>query len=256
MKPIFLWYGQLLVGSYELFVCLGFLAAFSYSFWQARRRDLDLVHVTNIQLLILLGGLGGSHLLAGLVHWKSFSNAPLQVFAFWAPGGRIWYGGFLGALALALTYARYQGLPGRLLADIAAPTVALGHGIGRLGCFLAGCCYGRPSNHPWAVTYRFADAATVSRHPTQLYESFAMLALFAALHRYLQRSDRPEGAVMAIYLIAYGAIRFAVEALRGDDRGSWIFGVFSTSQWLSLVALVAGGLLLRRLTSSREGTAA
>jgi phosphatidylglycerol:prolipoprotein diacylglycerol transferase len=166
--------------------------------------------------------------------------------------GGIFYGGLIAALAVSWWYMRKTHLPGLKTADVFAPAVALGHGIGRLGCFSAGCCWGVLCHRPWAVTFTnpVADQLVgvplgVPLHPTQLYEAFGEFLIFGVLY---WRFGKPHaaGSIIALYLVLYGAARFVVEFYRFHDQGNLFGGPLDTSQWISLVFLVAGAAFLAR----------
>ena len=133
-------------------------------------------------------------------------------------------------------------------ADILAPALALGQTLGRLGCFLAGCCYGRPSDTPWAVT--FTDQACLAPvntplHPTQLYSAFTNLAIFVILLIFSRR-NKIAGRVFWTYVLLYGLTRSIIENLRGDFRGAEVFGLLSISQALGLTGVVVAIVMLAR----------
>jgi phosphatidylglycerol:prolipoprotein diacylglycerol transferase len=166
--------------------------------------------------------------------------------------GYVWYGGLLGALGAAVVYFRRRPkLSGWLYADTFAPAIVAGASIGRIGCFLAGCCYGKPTALPWGV--RFPDLPGPV-HPTQLYDSAAALLLFLLLGwRYPRR--RFDGENIALLLIGYSALRAMTEAFRGDsDRGG--IGPLSTSQLISIPLFLAGSAIYlsrRRATQAPAG---
>jgi phosphatidylglycerol:prolipoprotein diacylglycerol transferase len=194
-------------------------------------------------------GLLGARLLFVLEEWESFRQAPFQ-FIF-SGAGFSWYGGFVaGGLAAAWVFKRNK-LPLAQAADIAAPALALGYGIGRIGCFLAGdATWGKVSDVPWAMSFPnavagWADPLTgmpyppgVRVHPTQLYELIQSLFVFAILW-VLRKRQYPPGTIFYIYLVLAGSMRFIVEFWRANP----IVGLGMTEyQWISL-ALVALGLL-------------
>ncbi len=158
-------------------------------------------------------------------HWARITEA-----------GYVWYGGFIGSLLTAIVYFRRRPeLAAWLWVDAFAPAIAAGAVMGRIGCFFAGCCHGRPSDLPWAIQF---TTTQVPVHPTQLYDALIALLLFAALWvRFPRRSFDGEG--LSSLLMAYAALRFGTELFRGDlDRGS--FGALSTSQVLSIPLFLAG----------------
>ena len=164
----------------------------------------------------------------------------------------------LMALATAFFYMRRKRLPVLKTADVFAPGLALGHAIGRLGCFAAGCCWGLPTNLPWAVIFvnpRAKDLVGVPLglplHPTQLYESLGELIIFAVLYLRFLRPHR-EGSIISLYLVLYGTLRFLVEFVRfHDQQSNPLTGPFSTEQWISL-ALVTAGLCYWLFARNRQ----
>lgn len=159
-------------------------------------------------------------------------------------GGLVFYGGFIAAALTGVFYARWKKLPLVNLADTLAPSIALGHFFGRIGCFLNGCCHGAPCALPWAVRFP-AEHATGGQpvHPTQLYEAFLNLALFAGL-AWLHRRKRFHGQVFGVYLTGYAVLRAAVEFFRGD-YGAQRFGPFTPGQAVSVGILIVGLVFLR-----------
>jgi phosphatidylglycerol:prolipoprotein diacylglycerol transferase len=163
--------------------------------------------------------------------------------------GGVFYGGLIGAFPVAWWYARKHALPPWRTADVLAPAVAIGQAIGRLGCFAAGCCYGRPADVPWAVTFRDAYASRtvgtpldVPLHPTEIYEGIACLAIFFILTRMAGRK-RFDGQVTLAYVLLYAVARFVIEFYRGDAvRGTVLGGWLSTSQFIAILMAVAVAL--------------
>jgi phosphatidylglycerol:prolipoprotein diacylglycerol transferase len=173
------------------------------------------------------------------------------------------YGGFIGGLiASAIFFWRRPDVPFWRAADICAPAIALGQAIGRIGCFMAGDDYGRPTTAPWAVTFTDPTAAQIGGaplgvplHPVQLYEAAVCLALFGFLVWFARRRHR-DGDVILAYTVLYAIARFVLEFFRGDaDRGFVFGGLLSTSQAIA-VAMIAIAAITRvrsaAATSSRS----
>jgi phosphatidylglycerol:prolipoprotein diacylglycerol transferase len=184
-----------------------------------------------------------------LFDWQFYLHNPGEIFTLATlQAAGVFHGGFLAALLFAFLYMRSQRMPLALTMDCFAPGIALGHAIGRLGCFAAGCCWGRECNLPWAVTFHSQEAANVPLgvplHPAQLYESAANLLLFAFLYRVFGKPHRP-GTVIGFYLVLYGLIRFVIEFFRFHEQ-SLVWGL-SLTQWISVGLAVAGALILIRL---------
>ena len=233
------------VSTYALCLFLGSGAAIALTWALGRRRGIP-----GFNLLAV----GGMALGGGLLGAKAFYlalNGP-EVVARWgwhallSGGGFVWYGGLLGGAAAVLLYARAYGLPKAILADLAAPGLALGQAFGRVGCFSAGCCYGRPApGFPLAVVFPPGAIAPagVPRYPTQLFEAVGLVILVGILLALiLRRPAWRAGAVFWTYLMAYAALRYVLEIYRGDDRGPRV-GPFSPSQVIALGVLLAGGVV-------------
>ncbi|MDP3277648.1 MAG: prolipoprotein diacylglyceryl transferase [Deltaproteobacteria bacterium] len=190
--------------------------------------------------------------------------------AFWA-GGLTYYGGLIAATVYAWFFLRREKFPFFKAADMAGFAIPLGLAWGRMGCFLAGCCFGRVCHQPWAAEFprwspawdlhlrdhRIERAAThaLSVHPTQLYEAIGSLVIAVLAYAYVAPRKRFDGQVFVFFVAAYGVLRFVLEFLREDDRGG-VLGV-STSQWIS-IALIAAALgsvrWLKQLSATRELT--
>src|SRR5579863_5289898 len=240
--------GGFFLPTYGLLVAVAFLTALWITGRLARQSGLNRENVLNLGIYCALAGIVGAKLLMIALdpairdNWREiFSLATLQ-----AAG--IFYGGLMAALATAFYYMRRHALPALKTADAFAPGLALGHSIGRLGCFSAGCCWGVPTRLPWAVTFTSTRANQLvgvplgePLHPTQLYESIGELVIFALLYLGFLRPHR-DGSVISLYLVLYGLLRFLVEFVRfHDQQSNPLTGPFSTEQWMSL-ALVAAGL--------------
>jgi phosphatidylglycerol:prolipoprotein diacylglycerol transferase len=237
--------------SYGLLVALAFLAGLQVASKLAKRVGLDPEAVSSVGIYAAMAGIVGAKLFLVLNDFGYYRANPGQIFSLATlQAGGVFYGGFLVALAVAIWRMRHYGLAPLPVADIFAPAAALGHAIGRIGCFLAGCCWGKPTSVPWAVT--FTDPAArdlvgvplnVPLHPTQLYEAVALAVIFVILWRQFGRSHRP-GAILGLYLVLYSSFRFGVEFLRDPSERAFPFGwVLSSTQWMA-VGLVAVGVYL------------
>jgi phosphatidylglycerol:prolipoprotein diacylglycerol transferase len=216
------------VYSYPILLALGVIAGVLFILRSARRQGVDPQPLVVLSLVVLVASLVGAHLTYALVTW-SFDGA-----------GLVFYGGLVGGLAAFYVYCKSSALPLARTVDLFAPGLALGHAIGRVGCYLAGCCYGKPTASVLGV--RFPLDPTSARHPTQLYEAAGELALFALLVS-LSPRKRFHGQLAVVYLIGYAALRFALELIRDDtDRGAMLS--LSTSQWIAL-AMIPAALVFR-----------
>jgi phosphatidylglycerol:prolipoprotein diacylglycerol transferase len=240
--------------TYGFLLALAFLAGLWIAARQAKKAKLDPNRVTDMAVWVLIAGLVGAKLLLLAVDWRFYSRNPRELLAILQSGG-VFYGGLIGGILVAWWYARRYSLPGWTTADVLAPGVILGQAIGRLGCFAAGCCYGKPTNLPWAVTFTdvYANRTTntpldTPLHPSQLYESALAFLLFFGLLWLADRKRFP-GQVVLSYTIGYSVIRFVLEFWRGDpDRGSFFGGALSTSQLIAIVLVVGAAALWPRLS--------
>jgi phosphatidylglycerol:prolipoprotein diacylglycerol transferase len=223
---------------------------------RARARGLDANRILDLGIYIIISALIGAKLLLLITDFRTFSSNPRELLTLARSGG-VFYGGLILAVVVALVYIRKIGLPLWTTCDVFAPGIALGHVIGRFGCLFAGCCYGKETSVPWAITFSDPFAASnvgtplgVPLHPTQLYEAGAELLILIVL-LLTERKGRPfPGRTFWLYLLLYAVSRFVIEFYRGDERG--MVGMFSTSQFISLLltplAIVMLVYLSRRTT--------
>jgi phosphatidylglycerol:prolipoprotein diacylglycerol transferase len=242
--------GEFTIGTYGLFYALGFLLALRLAVTFARRDGIETARIVDLGIVTLLAGFIGAKALLYLVDAPFYIKNPREIWRSLRSAG-VFYGGFGLAVVAAFAYIRRHHLPLGRVADLSAPALALGQGIGRLGCLAAGCCYGNACDLPWAVTftdpmaYRLTGVPLgVPLHPTQIYHALADFMILAVTARLLRRRRFP-GQVFWTYLLLYAGLRFLVEIVRGDEaRGMFFGGALSTSQLISVpVALAAAGML-------------
>jgi len=249
--------GPYTLHTYGVLLAIAFLTGLWVVSRQAKREGLDSGRITDMAVFVLIAGLLGAKLLLLVLEWRTYARNPLDLL--WSGG--VFYGGLLGGVLVAWWYARRHRLPGWRTADVLAPGVAVGQAIGRLGCFAAGCCWGKPAQVPWAVTFTDLYAARAvgtpldnPLHPSQIYESAAAFLIFVFL-LWLAPRKRFAGQVVLAYIACYSVVRFALEFLRGDpDRGTWFRGVLSTSQLIALALFLGAALLLPRLRRAHDST--
>ena len=252
--------GPVSVSSYGLLLAAAYLLGLQLALRRARAAGLDPNRVMDLGIWVVLSALAGAKLLLILIDLPHFIANPGDIFSMIRSAG-VFYGGLIAAVGVGLWYMRRHGLPMWTTADLFAPGIALGHVIGRLGCFLAGCCFGRPTDLPWAVTFTSPLAAEivgtplhVPLHPTQLYESLAELVILVGLLVFEKRGRAFPGRTFWGYMVLYAITRFVIEGFRGDERGV-VFGLWSTSQFISLALLPLSIAMLVYL-SRRPATAA
>lgn len=248
------------ISTYSLCGVIGILiAAWFYCYLLKSRNRCDSDGI----LVILFSGIGifiGSHLLYGLTNIKYWpiifkTSSFKEVIAILGSifGGAVFYGGLIGGIIFAFIYIRLKKLDANDFADCGAISIPLFHSFARVGCFLAGCCYGIESKFGFTSNNNPLVPAVVGvrRFPTSLLEALLNLALFFALFN-LRKNKKLHGALLYVYLISYSVMRFAIEFLRGDEiRGIW-FGL-STSQWISIVIFGFAAYMLYKNHSLRKG---
>jgi phosphatidylglycerol---prolipoprotein diacylglyceryl transferase len=252
MYPELFRIGSFPINTYGVFLALAFLCAILITVKLAARDGLPREKIYDLCLWMLLCSLIGSKLLM-LFTEPEYRDHPLQLLSLdFLRSGGVFYGGLIGAILSGYFLMRRYKLPWWKTADACAPGIAIGNFFGRQGCFAAGCCWGKPTTLPWGV--KFSELGheitgvpiDVRLHPTQLYESFAMLIVFFFLF-WLHKHRRFNGQVILFYAVLYSVIRFVIEFWRDDPRGD-LFGLttltgLSTSQLISLV-VGAGALVL------------
>ena len=247
--------------TYGLLVAIAFLVALALTAKLARSNNLDSETVLNLGIFCAMAGIAGAKLLMIIVDLPEYLRDPRMLFSLSTlQAAGIFYGGLLMALIVAWFYMRRKHLPMLATADVLAPGIALGHSIGRLGCFAAGCCWGAQCNLPWAVTFTKPEAHDlvgvplgVPLHPTQLYEAIAEAIIFLILYWRISKPHRP-GAIIGLYLVLYSTVRFFDDFLRDPQQPNPFGGPFNTAQWISLglIAVVIGFWLLRTKAESRK----
>jgi phosphatidylglycerol:prolipoprotein diacylglycerol transferase len=264
MYPVLFRIGSFPINTYGVFLALAFLCAILITVKLAARDGLPREKIYDLCLWMLLSSLIGSKILMFLTE-SEYRDHPLQLLSLdFLRSGGVFYGGLVGAILTGYFLIRHYRLPWWKTADACAPGIAIGNFFGRQGCFAAGCCWGKPTTLPWGV--RFTELGheitgvpiDAPLHPTQLYESFAMLAVFFFL-LWLHKRRRFSGQVILVYALLYSIIRFAIEFLRDDPRGD-LFGLttltgLSTSQIISLIVGIAALVLLILRWRKETGTA-
>ncbi|MCF8111679.1 MAG: prolipoprotein diacylglyceryl transferase [Desulfobacteraceae bacterium] len=256
MFPVVFEYGRFVLYTYGFFIAVGFIAAIWLVRREGNRLGLDPNRLTDLCFYLVIASIFGSRLFFVALNYEYFIQAPLEIFKIWS-GGLVFYGGFIAGFVAAIALARVYRLPLGKIADIAGLAIPLGHFFGRLGCFFAGCCYGNPTDLPWAVTFTHSESMAeplyVPLHPTQLYSAAANLFIFLVLMG-LRKKKRFHGQVFLLYIFSYGVLRSVIEVFRGDDRGGFVMDFLSVSQTIgisiavfSLAVLVFLGIKARRV---------
>jgi phosphatidylglycerol:prolipoprotein diacylglycerol transferase len=254
MHSILFRIGPIPIYAYGFMLMLAFLAGSAVAVRLAKRRGIAPEHVLDMTALILVLSIVGARLLYVALKWQHFSAHPGEIAHIWE-GGLSFHGGLAGGLLAGVIYCRRHGLPILRMGDVMMPGVALGYAIGRLGCFLNGCCYGAPTDLPWACRFPEplgAGSLTAPSHPTQIYAAIISLGLFALL-LWIGRHQRVDGQVLWTYLLGYAVYRFGIEFLRAGATAEAGMAGLTDAQWASIGMALLAGIALYRL--SRRGAA-
>jgi len=242
MCPILFRIGPIPIYGYGLMLAIGFLAAMLLAQKDAKRFNISEEKLSSLFPWIIIVAAFSARLFHAIVERPAyFWDHPIEVFYFW-DGGVTFYGGLIGAVIVLWIFAKRNKLSFIYMGDFLIVYTALGQVFGRLGCFLAGCCHGVPTDLPWGITVTNPDSITrplgIPLHPTQLYQALVNLITFIILYK-VSRHKKFNGQLMLIYGLTYPVGRSIVEIFRGDSiRGYIIDGVITTSQGISITIFV------------------
>jgi phosphatidylglycerol:prolipoprotein diacylglycerol transferase len=263
LHPILLQVGSFRLPTYGVILALALLAAVLVVMKLGKREGLDTGRLFDFSTWLIVVALVGAKLLMVITDWHYYWQNPGELVS-WGmfQAGGVFYGGFIAAALFAWWYTRHNKMPIWKVFDVYAPAIAIGQGIGRWGCFMAGDDYGKPTNFPVHVVFTNPIAhqiggvpLNVPVHPVQLYESALCLGIFAFLMWKFGRKAF-DGQIFVLYLTLYAIARFFLEFLRGDpDRGFVFHHLLSTSQFIAILAILAAAGIARHLRG-RQGNAA
>lgn len=252
------------ISTYSIMALVGLVFSVLLVWRQVRERnDISDVQIVNVPAVSALGVFLGAHIMYGITHldklWWCINNLS-RVFASWDNfsfyfrdifGGMVFYGGLIGGIITGAIYCRILRLDTLVYADVLAPAIPLFHAFGRIGCFLCGCCYGIENSWGFKYEHSLVPAADgVTRLPIQLFESAGDLLIVAIL-LVLSHKNLKKGMLFLLYLIMYGVLRITTEFFRGDEIRGFLFGV-STSQWISILMLLAAGFGIYKMLSTKK----
>lgn len=239
MHPDLFSIGPLTLHTYGLFVALGFIAGILIAIKLGKSAGINSNSIMDMGFVIILSGLIGSRLVYIIIDLPNYISNPLNIFKIWE-GGLVFSGGLVAVIIMMLLYAKRHELNIWAMSDIWSPAAALGQAIGRIGCFFAGCCYGKPTDVPWGVIFTNPNSIATKNipiHPTQLYSSLSGLIIFIILI-ILYSKKKFEGQVTLWFLILHSTARLFLEQFRGDSRGVFITDDLTLTQFISLVILI------------------
>jgi len=251
VHPIAFQLGTLTIHWYGVMMALAFFAGLWTATRRARIVNLSGDVVADVVLWLILGGIIGARFVYVTTYWKDeFASGPFSEVFMIQHGGLVYYGGLIGSTAAGIGYLVWKKLPVWKIADVLAPSIALGSVFGRIGCLLNGCCYGRACDLPWAIHFP-ADHQTGGApvHPTEIYDALLNLVLYVFL-AWLFRRKKFDGQIFATYLIIYAVFRSVVEYFRGDYPSDHVHAGLTSAQLVSIPIFVAG-LALAAILSRR-----
>ena len=242
MKKDLFYIGRFSVHGYGLMIGIGFILALFLGEYRAKKKGMKEEAIIDLAIIAAVGGFLGAKILYIIVSLKEFLQNPLAVIG---SEGFVVYGGIIGGILVSWLYCRIKKVSFIEYFDLVMPAVALAQGFGRIGCFFAGCCYGKATDSWFGITFTHSDYAPngVKLIPTQLISSAGDFMICLMLLAYAKRKPK-KGRVASLYLMFYGIGRFGVEFLRSDYRGS--VGFLSTSQFIS-IGIVAAGIILYQM---------
>jgi phosphatidylglycerol:prolipoprotein diacylglycerol transferase len=245
MFPVLLKVGPVSIFTYGFFIAVGFLAGIYLAVREARRLGEEPEIIMDLCFYILVAAIIGSRLFYVATNPGMFLDDPVEILKIWN-GGLVFYGGFIAALVTGIIYLKIKNIPVWKTADIMAPSISLAHFFGRIGCFFAGCCYGKYCDLPWAVTFSNPDSLApqgLPLHPTQLYSALNNLAIFLILF-FFRKRKKYDGQLFWLYVLMYGITRLFIEIFRADFRGEFFYGIFSVSQVVGVIMAVVSLIML------------
>ncbi|MGA2629923.1 MAG: prolipoprotein diacylglyceryl transferase [Terriglobia bacterium] len=259
MHPILFDFGFFQLPTYGPLMVTALLTALVLAVRQGKKEGLDSTRLLDFSTWLIVVALVGAKVLMIVTDWRTYWDRPSELVSLSTlRAGGVFYGGFLAAVLFAWWYVRVHQLPLWKVFDVYSPSIALGLGIGRLGCFAAGCDYGKPTDSVLGVIFTHPLAQQVSGtplgiriHPTQLYESLSCVLIFAILIWRFRRKAY-DGQIFVWYLTLYAVARFFLEFLRGDPDRGFVFGhLLSTSQFIAVLAVAVAAVLYWRLHGHR-----
>ena len=241
---------------YGIMVALGFVCAVSMLLLNRKHAGMNSEQVSDIALYVMISGILGARIFYVVEFWDQYRGNPLEIVRI-DHGGLVFYGGLICSIATLVIYCRMKKLVLLNVLDLFGPALAIGHAFGRIGCFMNGCCFGKPSDIFCAVRFPQGSAPAAafpgqSVQPVQLFESAFNIVLAAVLFLLLRKAKLKPGMIAATYLIAYGVARFLFEFLRGDHK-DFVFNLLTPSQSICPIVVLAGIAML--VYSKKSGTA-
>lgn len=239
MHKILFKIGSFEIYSYSVFIMIAVLTSLWVQIRSAKKHNIPQELLWDLSIYLVATGALGARILYVLTKWSDYAQTPLEVFNFRA-GGLSLHGALIGGALGLIWFAKCRNISPIVLLDLISPSVALGIAIGRIGCFLNGCCIGTATSLPWAVG---------GRHPAQLYEMFLDLILFFILLWFQKRSQTLNGKTTLLFFAGYSTIRFLIEFVREDLI---IFTWFSLAQWASIITVIIAIIMWQNINKKQN----
>jgi phosphatidylglycerol---prolipoprotein diacylglyceryl transferase len=249
--PRLVQFGNFFLPTYGVLAALGLIVGLMVAVHLGRRSRIDPEKMWNEGIIAVIAGVLGAKLLLIINDWSRYSKHPAEIFSLATlQAAGVFSGGLLLAILACYLYAVRAQMPKLKTADAFAPGIAIGHAFGRLGCFAAGCCYGKATNLPWGVTFKnplanqlVGTPLGVSLHPTQLYEFLVEVIIFVLLMILFRRKSF-DGQIAALYMFLYGIGRYFLEFVRDDpERGSMFGGIMTVTQFIAILLVIGGAVM-------------
>ena len=242
MYPVIFRIGNFVITSYGVMLVIAFLVGTWIAEKRAEKRGIDRKHINDLVLWVVLGTIIGARLMYVIFHWNEFADDLIGIIAFWRGGlgGLMYYGGFILSFIFGLIFVKVKKIPLLKMLDVVALPLALGQGIGRIGCFLNGCCFGNPSHtcgikfpHYSPAGYIFPDTPVI---PTQLFHSFAGFLIALIIFLFERNKNRPHGSSFAIFITLFGLQRFLIDFIRYYEN----FANYIINQIVASLLIITG----------------
>ncbi|MGA1875502.1 MAG: prolipoprotein diacylglyceryl transferase [bacterium] len=239
MHPILFKIGPFTVYTYGFFIAVAFITGIFWASREAERLGEEPEKIMDLGFYLIISAIIGARLLFVFLNVKEYLAHPLNIFKIWE-GGLVFHGGLIFGLLAGFLYVKGHHLSIWKFTDIIAPALALGQSIGRIGCLMAGCCYGKETTCPWGIVFTDPNSLAVQNvhlHPTQIYSSVCVFSLFIFL-LWLRKRKSFEGQIFWTYVALYSVARFIIDFFRGDELPAF-FHIFSFTQVLSLALFIS-----------------
>ena len=256
MYPNLFSIGPFTIHTYGFFVALGFLTGLTITVRIGKSEGIDQQQVMDMGFVMILSAIIGSRLFYVVMNISFFRYHLIDIFKVWQ-GGLVFSGGLITVVLVMFWYVKRHGLTLMKTCDLWAPGAAIGQAIGRIGCFMAGCCYGKPTDAKWGVVFTDPHSLAplnIPLHPTQLYSSISGFIIFLIL-MIIQAKKKFDGQVFLWLLILHSTARLFIERFRGDDRGFFLNTGMSDTQFLTIIILISSvvALIVIKSRMNKEG---